>query len=530
MIIVALSAVILPLVLLGILNMPATKGMSISAFIVLLEGYFIWKMPVNALLASILQSIHKALPILWILFGALMMLNMLQHTGAIDRINSGFHSLSADMRVQVILVAYLFGALIEGVSGFGTPAMVTAPLMIALGFSPMAAVTLALVADSTPAAFGAVGTPLTVGLSNVSEKANFLNAIGQRITQIDLFAGTFMPLILIIILTFLFGKKESNKVKDLVPLIPWTLFIGLVYSLLALLVSTVVSYEFVSILAPFAAIIIAIITIKFKFLLPKDVFNNPWTTSTKEIKSDTKSSMSLLTAWSPYIIVILMLLATRTIMPLKDFLVKNVNLSWKNILGFTQINSDWEFLYSPGTLLTIAVLLGLLIQVKSLKSFLPTAKKVVFSMKSTALALAVTLIMVQIFTNSEINSVKLPSMPMYIAEVISKYLSSIWIVIAPFLGELGSFVTGSTTVSTLTFGQIQSDIATNANTSKELVLATQLIGAAAGNMICVHNIVSVSSVVGLSGQEGNILRKTVVPALVYGLLVGIVGFIFTLFI
>lgn len=528
MILIALSAVILPLVLLGIINMPATKGMSISAFIVLLEGYFFWRMPTKALLASILQSIHKSLPILWILFGALMMLNMLQHTGAIDRINAGFHKISADMRLQVLLVAFLFGGLIEGVSGFGTPAMVTAPLMIALGFSPMAAVTLALVADSTPASFGAVGTPLTVGLSNVSEKADFLNQIGQRITQLDLFAGTFMPLILIFMLTFLFGKKESNHLKDFLALVPWSLFIGLVYSIFALLVSFGVSYEFVSILAPFATIIIAILSIKLKFLLPKSVFSDPWTTSTKELKTD--NSMSLLSAWSPYIVVILMLLATRTIAPLKEFLVSTVNLSWKNILGFSQINSDWEFLYSPGTLLTIAVVIGLLIQVRSLKSFFPTAKKVVLSMKSTALALIVTLIMVQIFTNSELNSASLPSMPMYIAEVISKYLSSIWIVIAPFLGELGSFVTGSTTVSTLTFGQIQADIATKAGVGKDLVLAAQLIGAAAGNMICVHNIVSVSSVVGLSGQEGNILRKTVVPALIYALLVGIVGFIFTLFI
>lgn len=527
MIIVALSAVILPLILLGIINMPANKGMSISAFVVLLEGYFFWKMPPKALLASIFQSIHKALPILWILFGALMMLNILQRTGAINRINSGFHTLSADMRIQLILVAFLFGGLIEGVSGFGTPAMVTAPLMIALGFSPMAAVTLALVADSTPASFGAVGTPLTVGLSNVSEKTSFLNSIGQRITQIDLFAGTFMPLMLIFILVFIFGKKDGQQKKDFLKLVPWSLFIGLVYSIFALLISTVLSYEFVSILAPFATIIIAILTIRLKFLLPKDSFSNPWTTSTKTIDSEKK--MSLLKAWSPYIIVILMLLATRTIAPLKNFLVTNVNLSWKNILGFSQISSDWEFLYSPGTLLTIAAALGLLIQLKSLKKFFPIAKKVVFSMKSTALALTVTLIMVQIFTNSEINLAKLPSMPMYIAEVISKYLSGIWIIIAPFLGQLGSFVTGSTTVSTLTFGQIQADIASKANVSTELVLATQLIGAAAGNMICVHNIVSVSSVVGLTGQEGNILRKTVLPALLYGLLVGIVGFVFTLF-
>ncbi len=271
MILIALSAVILPLILLGILNMPATKGMSISATIVLLEGYFFWKMPSKVLLASILQSVHKALPILWILFGALMMLNILQHTGAIDRINSGFHQISADMRLQLILVAFLFGGLIEGVSGFGTPAMVTAPLMIALGYSPMAAVTLSLVADSTPASFGAVGTPLTVGLSNVSDKSDFLNNIGQRITQLDLFSGTFMPLLLVFMLIFLFGKNDEKKSKDFLALVPWTLFIGLVYSLFALIVSFLISYEFVAILAPFFTIIVAIISIKINFLLPKKI-------------------------------------------------------------------------------------------------------------------------------------------------------------------------------------------------------------------------------------------------------------------
>lgn len=524
MIIVALSAVILPFILLGILNMPATKGMSISALVVLLEGFFIWKMPADVILASVLQGVHKTLPILWILFGALMMLNALKHTGAIDRINLGFHHLSADMRIQVILVAYLFGALIEGISGFGTPAMVTAPLMIALGFTPMAAVTLALVADSTPAAFGAVGTPLTVGLSNVSTDSGFLNSIGQQITRIDLFAGSFMPLMLLFLLTFFFGKKESRG-KDWLQTAPWTFMIGIIYALVAISISTFFGYEFVSILTPFITIIIAIITIKFRILLPKSVVENPWTTSTIEIKEE-KSDMSLLSAWSSYIIVILMLLASRVFEPLKAFLTSAVNFSWTNILGFEQIKSDWEFLYSPGTLMTIAVIAGLIIQVRSLKIFLPTAKKVVFSMKSTTIALGVTLIMVQIFANSGLNVAKLESMPVYIATVISDSMSSVWIFMAPFLGELGAFVTGSATVSTLTFGQIQEDIASNAGISKQIVLAAQLIGAAAGNMICVHNIVSVSSVVGLQGQEGNILRKTALPALTYGILVGIVGFIF----
>jgi len=194
-------------------------------------------------------------------------------------------------------------------------------------------------------------------------------------------------------------------------------------------------------------------------------------------------------------------------------------------MGFKSINSDWELLYSPGTILALAALIGLLIQARSLKAAWPTAKKVVSSMGNTAIALVVTLILVQVFTNSGLNSANLPSMPMYIAKFVAKYLAGIWIIIAPFLGELGSFVTGSTTVSTLTFGQIQADIAANAHLSEPVVLAAQLIGAAAGNMICVHNIVAVSSVVGLDGQEGIILRKTILPALAYAALIGVAGLV-----
>ncbi|KZU46138.1 L-lactate permease [Lactiplantibacillus plantarum] len=96
---------------------------------------------------------------------------------------------------------------------------------------------------------------------------------------------------------------------------------------------------------------------------------------------------------------------------------------------------------------------------------------------------------------------------------------------APFLGQLGAFVTGSTTVSTLTFAQIQADIAANASLKPTIILAAQLVGAAAGNMVCVHNIVAVSSVVGLSGQEGAILRKTLLPGLGYALLIGVAGWL-----
>lgn len=189
-------------------------------------------------------------------FGALVLLNTLRHTGAVDRINQGFQSISGDMRVQTIMVAFLFGSLIEGAAGFGTPAMVTGPLMVALGFSPLAAATLALIADSVSVPFGAVGTPLFVGLSNIPGAGQelFLE-IGTRITSIDLLAGTFIPFLLILVLTMFFGKG----IKDAMPVFAWTLLIGIGYTGSALLSSILFGYEFVSIVAPLVTLVIAAI-------------------------------------------------------------------------------------------------------------------------------------------------------------------------------------------------------------------------------------------------------------------------------
>ena len=169
LLLVALSAIIAPFIFLVVFKMPAKTGMFISAIIVILLAFFVWDMDTLTISASVLEGIHKALTILLILFGAIVLLNTLQHTGAVVRINQGFRSISADMRVQIVIVAFLFGALIEGAAGFGTPAAVTGPLMVALGFTPMSAAAIALIADSSSVPFGAVGTPVIVGLSNLPE-------------------------------------------------------------------------------------------------------------------------------------------------------------------------------------------------------------------------------------------------------------------------------------------------------------------------------------------------------------------------
>lgn len=524
MLLAASTAILAPLFLLAILNMPALKGMTLSAIIVTLTAFFIWKMDFKAIIASILQATHKTIPILWILFGALLLLNLLTHTKAINRINHGFNAITSDMRIQTVMIAYLFGGLIEGVSGFGTPAMVTGPLLISLGFSPLASVTLALAGDSTAATFGAVGTPLTVGFSNTVSDLSHLAIIGKNMTITDFFAGSFVPLIIIFVLIFFFGKTKDaqKKFKDFIEIIPWALLIGFSYTTTAIITQITIGYEFVSIITPIVALLVIFLSTKLHIFVPKNV----WQDALKENFTviEPPKNLSLLRAWLPYLLVVVFLLITRVFTPVKAFATNFIDLSYKNILGFHNINSDWPFLYSPGTVLLIVSLLTVFI-LKSNFSYLKQAtKQVTIKMIPTALALLVTLIMVQVFSNSALNTAHLGSMPNYIATNLAKLMAPIWPMVAPFLGEIGAFITGSATVSNLTFSPIQANVATVSQLNPNFVLALQALGAAAGNMICVHNIVAASAVVGLTGKEGAVLRKTIIPAVCYGCLVAISAF------
>lgn len=518
----ALSAIIAPFVFLVLLRMPAMKGMSLSAAIVIAIAMIFWGMEGNVILSSIFQGAHKTLTILWILFGALVLLDTLRKTGAVDRINQGFQSISEDMRVQVVIVAFLFGGVIEGAAGFGTPAMVTAPLMVALGFRPIVAATLALIADSTQVAFGAVGTPLAVGLSNIpGADADFFNAIGVRITTLDIFAGSFIPFIVIVIMTLFFG--ENRGFKYALPMLPWTILIGFTYTLSALFYASVFGQEFIPILASLTGLVVATITAKKGWLLPKTTWKEALRPGF-EVKTE-KSKMSIGAAWTPYVIVVALLLMTRIIPWLQEFTQTAIDFSWTTIFGVEGVDSAWEFLYSPGTILTLAAIISVFVHRKSIRTFFSASKDSFMTMRSTAIALVATLAMVHVFTNSGINTEELISMPQYIAESMAEHLGFMWMFVAPFLGELGAFITGSATVSTLTFSPIQYSVANQLGLDINTVMAAQTMGAGAGNMICVHNVVAASAVVGLSGKEGDIIRKTLIPAVVYGLMIGLAGFI-----
>ncbi len=526
MILLALLAIITPLVLLMGFRLPARVSMIISAIVVIITALAVWQMTPLAIVASALQGIHRALTVGLILFGAMLLVKTMQNTGAMDRIKLGLHAVSPDMRVQTVVVAFCFIALLEGISGFGTPAIIVAPLLLVLGFKPIAAATLALLGDTMACTFGAVATPLIVGLENVPIYSDELvTLVAAQVTIMDLIIAPLLALILVAVLIFSFGNQTTRqKWKSLREIAPWTTFIGLVHATSALILVRTIGPEFTSIIAGTISLSVAAITARNGWLIPTTIWrHHADPDQTVQATSQTATRMPLTHAWLPYGVVIALLLASRIIEPLKSWLMTTVDASWMKILGIESINSTWNILYSPGAVLIIGAVVAVMIAKKPIKSLGIPFKQ---ATKSTLLALSAlipALIMIQVFTNSGVNTSGLSAMPVYIAETFASNFNSFWLVVSPVLGAIGALIAGSATVSTLTMAPVQYSIAIDTGLPFVTVLALQMIGAAAGNAMAIHNVVAASVVVGLVHRENTVMRRLFKPTTIYLLITMLIG-------
>lgn len=551
---IALTPILAVLLFLVVLRMPAVKAMPISLFATAILAVVYWQVSVIQVFAASLEGIIIGTSILYIVFGAILLLNTLKLSGAIDTIRNSFLGISGDRRVQVIIIAWLFGAFIEGAAGFGTPAAIAAPLLVALGFPPLAAVVLALIADSSPVSFGAVGTPIIVGvnqglqegsqvaaivqpyLGDNTSMLNYMHVLSAQVMRIDIFAGTFMPLILVLMLTKFFG--ENRSFREGLQIWKFALFSGLSFTLPALLVATFLGPEFPSIFGGLIGLIIVVPAAKKGFLLPKEAWDFPkkaawvqawngqeYASEAAEVKNNgMKKELPLLMAWIPYLLVGFFLVLTRIeVLPFKQWLV-SFTISWDNILG-TNIGTSVQPLYLPGTVFVLVVLITAFVHKLSksqvVSSFAMSGKAIIGS----AIALFSAVPMVRIFINSGLNDANLQSMPIELANTASGLVGGSWPLVAPFIGALGSFISGSATFSNMMFSLFQFSVADQISVDPIIILSMQVLGSNAGNMICVLNVVAAASVVGLLGKEGAIIRMTLGPMIFYSIFSGVIGLI-----
>lgn len=542
----ALLPILTAAVLLVTFRWPARRAMPVIYVMTLLIAVLIWGMSWIDALASTIQGLFITFDILYIIFGAILLLNVLKYSGGITSIRNGFSDISQDRRVQVVIIVWLFGAFIEGAAGFGTPAAITAPLLLALGFPALAAVMLGLMVQSTPVTFGAVGTPILVGVKGGLENPeislalaennmvfqDYLQIITTNVAIIHAIIGTFIPLFMCAMMTRFFGVNKSWK--EGLSIFPFALFGGLAFTVPYLLTGIFLGPEFPSLIGALVGLGIVTSAAKKGFLIPKKGWDFPprkqwpsiWMGSIDMSRNslDTEKKISIVRAWLPYLLVAVFLVISRLPqLPVKEFL-GSFKISWNEILG-TEINASSTPLYLPGSILVLVVLITYFLhQMKASdfgKAFNDSAKMII----GAGFVLIFTIPMVRIYINSGSNAFELSSMPLAMAEWVAGSVGIIWPLFAPTIGALGAFIAGSNTVSNLMFSLFQYGVAEKLSISGAMIVSLQAVGAAAGNMIAIHNIVAALATVGLLGQEGNILKRTIIPTIYYVLLAGILGWI-----
>lgn len=546
----ALAPILVVLVLLVMLRLPAKISMGVAYLVTALLALFVWQASGAQVAAATVNGIIVALTLLFIVFAAILLLNTLKEGGAIVAIRKGFMDISPDRRVQVIIVAWLFGSLIEGSSGFGTPSAIGAPLLLALGFPAMASVMAMLIIQSTPVSFGAVGTPVLLGVwTGINDKPditqaiaplsteNYLLQIAGNIGLIHALVGFLIPLLLSGFLTRFFGKNRSF-VEGL-KVWPFAIFAGLCFTVPYYLVARYLGPEFPSLVGGFIGLMIVLPAAKRGFLMPKEIFDfaprakwdKDWLGSLPEEKFDDSIAprFSLVRAFSPYLIVIGLLIITRVIAPLKEFLTGDLTtIQFTNLFG-TTISSKIQLAYSPGIILIIVALISILLFKMNGQAVKRSWSSSAKTMVAAAPALLFSVPMVQVFINSgsaaEVAN-SLPAMPILLAESAAGAFQNAWPLVSPWIGALGAFIAGSNTVSNMMFAYFQwstaSQIGLDANLAAQVV-ALQAVGGAAGNMIAVHNVVAACAVVGLMDKEGYVIRKTLVAMTYYVIQAGLIG-------
>ena len=527
---IAAIPLLLAFFLMVLLNMSASKSIGISLLLTIVLVLFVWKMELVTTAAYAIYGLLKAVDLLVIVAGAIFLQNTLKAVGLMDIIRGGFKQISPDPRIQAIIIAFLFGAFIEGSAGFGTPAALAAPLLVGLGFPAVAACVVSLISNSTPVPFAAVGTPTLTTISNITSQLDasgmstdaFTSAVTHKVCLYLGIGGLAVPLLLVSVLVLFFGS--GRKLRSIVEMIPFSILAALTFIVPYYLLGTYLGPEFASIIGSIIGMILTVLAAKFGVLVPKYI----WHFKGKEVDADSElgqapSLKQFALAWTPYLAIALLLLLSRiSAFGLNDIL-KSVSININNILGVDGLNIALQWAYNPGIFpFALVALITTLCCRLPLKRTGEVAKNTGLQMSNLTIALVAGVAMVQIMMNSGVNTSGLASMLSQISQLMVDLVGSAFPYMSPVIGIFGAFVSGSCTVSSTLFGPLQYQTAEMLCLSTSTIIALQLTGGALGNMICINNVVAVTSTTNAPGKEGRIIRLCLLPCLVYCAIVWVV--------
>ena len=551
--ILAFIPIIVTVVLMVAFNWPAKRALPLAWVLAAIIGVAVWKMSIGAVALQTVIGFLEAFAVLVIIFGAILIMNTLSSSGAMAAINGMFTGISPDARVQAVIIGFIFGAFIEGAAGFGTPAALAAPLLISVGFPPLAAAVVALIYNSVPVCYGAVGTPTNSAMATLGESVTSLGGNVDSFkadltffSAVNMAVGAFFIVTIgIILLVTMFGKDaEHKKVSKAFEILPFIIFVCLIFDVIYLLIAKFIGPELVSLVAAVITLFVVLFTSKKGFLMPKNIWtfgeketwDHSWL-STTEVPEPKQSDMSLVKAWIPYLLIGLALVITRVWSTLQPDSWAGAMKAFKVTLPlFGGASWSWTILWNPGIIFIIVGLITIPLHGMNGDTVKEAWKNSFNQVKGAAIALLFGVAMVYIFRNSANDGIQvsymidgrtagLGSMLTMMADGLGSIFRGAYIVIAPLIGVLGSFMSGSNTVSNTLFSSLQFETATLVGLPQVIIVALQNNGGAIGNMVCVNNVVSACATTGTIGNEGKIIRTDFLPCIVYCVIVIVVSLI-----
>jgi len=547
--------IIVVFVLLVGLRWSAVRAMTVGWILASALGLFLWRMETRWWAAAAVYGMLQAIEIILIVFGAILLMNHLEGSGAVATIRNHFTRVTQDRRVQVLLIGLGFVTLIEGAAGFGTPGALAAPLMVGLGFPALAAAVFGLMFNAPQPPFGAAGTPVIGGIGAVIDEGvlgeagavpGFLDDVTAWTALITGSALVFWGLLGVFLLLFWFGREEERSLRGAIrgamPVAPLALLLGVLAGATQLGVAWLFGPELPDIAAGFVVLGVGIVLARRGILVPEASWDFPergawpreWFGEARgeepgdDADAEPEAPMSLLLAWTPYLLVALVLIVTRwPDLGIDDWL-RDRSLDVERILG-EDLSFSLRYLYLPGVVpfIPVALLTALLHRMDPssvAKAWRETASQIV----APAVTLIVAVSMTQVMIQSATNRMGEPGMMQALSEVVALGAGAALPAVSPWIGALGAFMTGSNTSSNILFSVLQHDAAGDVGVSRTVAVALQNVGGGIGNMLAVLNIAAVCGVLRMTGMEGAILRRMLVPTVVFALFAGVAGLVLAL--
>ena len=500
---IAMIPVLWLIVSLGVLKMPAHKTCSFTVILTLAIAIICWRMKFIDGITATVEGMAIALwPILLVIVAALFTYNLAVETKTMDVIKKMLSSITTDKRIQVLILAWGFGGFLEAVAGYGTAVAIPASILASLGFNPLFAAVICLLANTVPTAFGALGIPVTTLATVTGLEVVHLSYV----TSIQL-AG------FIVLIPFLLVILTEKSIKALKGVVGITLVSGMTFAVPQIFIAKYLG-------ADLPALVASICSMACTILMAKAM--NKEKVETKEDKIGLKEGVL---AWLPYILLCGLILIASPLVPSINSLLAKASSNIHIYTGDATSTTAFSWINTPGMMILIATFIAGLIQKLKFTYMLDVLKRTVIQLKTSFITIMSIVAISKIMSHSGMTS--------SISFGLCAITGSFYPLIAPLLGAIGTFVTGSDTSANILFGALQTEAAKSLSIDPYWIAAANTAGATAGKMISPQSIAIATSATGLIGSEGKILSTTVKYCLGYVIILGLIvyfgGGILTLF-